>query len=254
MKIEDEIKTEIDNFLKTASEFNKVDAAASRQKKVDFYNKLLDGVQDIPDRGQEIDNIIKTEDIFIDDGLFSDTDTKDICNLVDQIKSETDINYILFEYEQVDITPDILPSPEPLLNFSDIILKTNKGKTKTAKKKNRQKYKNIRQNKYKTKKLTKQALKEMKKSNYLETDDAKTVNYNDDININDISTAGDVEIENMSDAETIHYDKVNKDITQQHAKIKRKRKAAMNHKIKQKKEKMLMLSLLNKYLSTREKG
>ena len=94
----------------------------------------------------------------------------------------------------------------------------------------------------------------MKKSNYLETDDAKTVNYNDDININDISTAGDVEIENMSDAETIHYDKVNKDITQQHAKIKRKRKAAMNHKIKQKKEKMLMLSLLNKYLSTREKG
>ena len=157
----------------------------------------------------------------------------------------------MFEYELVGFTPDILPSPKPLLNFSDILLKTYKGKIKQLKK-IRQKYKNIRQNKYKTKKLTKQVIKEMKKSNYLETDDVETVNYNDDININYISTAGDVEIENMSDAETIDYDKVNKDITQQHAKIKRKRKAAMNHR--QKKEKMLMLSLLNKYLSTREKG
>ena len=76
----------------------------------------------------------------------------------------------------------------------------------------------------------------MKKSNYLETDHVETVNYNDNINIYDISTAGDVEIENMSDTETIDHDKVNKDITQQHAKriIKKcrnlKRKAAMNNK------------------------
>ena len=58
----------------------------------------------------------------------------------------------------------------------------------------------------------------MKKSNYLETDNVETVNYNDDIEIDDISTPGDVEIENMSDAETIDYDKVNKNIIQQHAK------------------------------------
>ena len=31
--IEDEIKNEIDNFLQTASESNKIDAAATRQKK-----------------------------------------------------------------------------------------------------------------------------------------------------------------------------------------------------------------------------
>ena len=100
----------------------------------------------------------------------------------------------------------------------------------------------------------------MKKSNCLETDNVELVNYNDDINIDNISTAGDVETENMSDAETADYDKVNKDITQQHAKriIKKyrnlKRKAAINNKNKTKKEKMIMLSLLNKYLSTREIG
>ena len=91
-------------------------------------------MEDIPDRRQEMDDIVKTEDIFIDDHLFNDTDTKDICNLVDQIKSETDVNNILFEHEPFDTTPDILPSPEPLLDFSDILLKNNKGKNKTAKK------------------------------------------------------------------------------------------------------------------------
>ena len=90
--------------------------------------------------------------------------------------------------------------------------------------------------------------------------DVETVYYNGDINIDDISTAGDVEIENLSDAETIDYDKVNKDITQQHAKriIKKyrslKRKAAMNDKNKTKKEKTMMLSLLNKCLSILQVG
>ena len=39
--IEDEIKKKNDNFLQTASEFNKIDKAATKQKKVDFYRKLL---------------------------------------------------------------------------------------------------------------------------------------------------------------------------------------------------------------------
>ena len=88
----------------------------------------------LPDKRQEIDDIVKTEDIFIDDDLFSDTDTKDICNLVDQTKSETDVNDVLLEHDPADTTSDILPSPELLLNFSDILLKTNKGKNETAKK------------------------------------------------------------------------------------------------------------------------
>ena len=39
--IEDEIKKKNYNFLQTASEFNKIDKAATKQKKVDFYHKLL---------------------------------------------------------------------------------------------------------------------------------------------------------------------------------------------------------------------
>ena len=51
----------------------------------------------------------------------------------------------MLEHEPVGTTPDIPPSLEPLLDFSDILLKNNKRKNKTAKK-IRQKYKNIRQN------------------------------------------------------------------------------------------------------------
>ena len=37
----DEIKNEIDNFLQTASEFNKTDTAGINPQKVVFYHKLL---------------------------------------------------------------------------------------------------------------------------------------------------------------------------------------------------------------------
>ena len=37
---------------------------------------------------QEVDDIIKMEDIFIDDDVFSDTITRDISNLIDKIKSD----------------------------------------------------------------------------------------------------------------------------------------------------------------------
>ena len=45
-------------LFQTASEFNKIDAAATRQKIVDFYDKLFDGVKDIPGSRQVIDNVI----------------------------------------------------------------------------------------------------------------------------------------------------------------------------------------------------
>ena len=60
-------------------------------------------MQGIPDRRQVIDDIVKTKDIFINDDLFSDTDTRDICNLVDQIKSETDVNDVLLEMNQLTL-------------------------------------------------------------------------------------------------------------------------------------------------------
>ena len=82
--VEDEIKNEIDNFLQTASELNKIAAAATKQKS-SFYDKLFDDVKDVPDSRQIIYDTPTTEDIFIDDELFSDADTKDTKNLVDII-------------------------------------------------------------------------------------------------------------------------------------------------------------------------
>ena len=71
------MKLKIDDFLQTASEFKKIDAAATEQKKVDFYDKLFDDRKYIPDSRQIIDDAPTMEDIFVDDNLFSDTNTKD---------------------------------------------------------------------------------------------------------------------------------------------------------------------------------
>lgn len=131
--IEIETKDEIDEFLLTASEFNKLDAATNKQKKV-FYEKLFGDVQYVTDSRQTIDYALKTEDIFIEDELFSDTDTKNITNLVDIITTETDVNYILFDHEPLDVTPNVPSTTDPTLDFSHVLLPKNKGKNKAAEK------------------------------------------------------------------------------------------------------------------------
>ena len=50
--VDNQIKKEINDFLLLASEFNKVDTAATKQKKVDYYNKLFKKVKGEPDRRQ----------------------------------------------------------------------------------------------------------------------------------------------------------------------------------------------------------
>ena len=164
--IEDETKNEIDDFLQVASELNKTDAAATKQKEVDFLDKLFDGVKNIPDSRQIIDDTPTMEDIFIDDELFSDTNTKDTKNLVDVITKETDVNDILFDHVPIDKTPNVPPPPDPSLNFSDISLPKNKGKNAAVKKISK-KYKKFKQKKDKTKELTKKAIDNMKKSKHL---------------------------------------------------------------------------------------
>ena len=73
--IETETKNEIDDFLKRASEFNKVDATTTEQKREDYCEKLFDDITDKGDRRQIIDDVVKTEDIFIDNYyLFDDDD------------------------------------------------------------------------------------------------------------------------------------------------------------------------------------
>ena len=59
------------------------------RKKVDYYDKLFEDVQEINNSRQTIDNAPKTEDIFINDELFSSSDKKDIKTLVDVINTAT---------------------------------------------------------------------------------------------------------------------------------------------------------------------
>ena len=72
--------------------------------------------------------------MFIDDDLFSESDQKHLSDLVDKIKSEIDVNDILFEHEPIDVTPSTLPRPEPQVDFSNILFKGNKSKRRAAKK------------------------------------------------------------------------------------------------------------------------
>ena len=76
----------------------------------------------------------KTKNIFIDHKLFSDSDAKDIKNLVDIITMETDVDDILFDYEPVDVTPNLPSATDPTIDFSHVLLSKNKGKNKAAKK------------------------------------------------------------------------------------------------------------------------
>ena len=51
--IEDQVNKKIDDFLQLASEFNKVDAVATKQKKIDYYDKLFEDVEEKPDKRQK---------------------------------------------------------------------------------------------------------------------------------------------------------------------------------------------------------
>ena len=59
--VDDQIKKEIDDFL----QLNKVNAAATRQKKVDYYDKLFENVQGESDTRRKIDDVITTEYILV---------------------------------------------------------------------------------------------------------------------------------------------------------------------------------------------
>ena len=97
--------------------------------------KLLEDVQNEPDRRQKIGDAITTADRFIDDDLFSDNDQQDILDFVDKIRSDIDTNDILFEHEPIDTTPSVQVEPEPRFDFTDILFKeNNKNERRTAKK------------------------------------------------------------------------------------------------------------------------
>ena len=121
--IETETKNEIDDFLKRASEFNKVDATTTEQKREDYCEKLFDDITDKGDRRQIIDDVVKTEDIFIDNYyLFDDDDEQKTKNICDNVLDDINTDDVLFEHVPVNETPNYPSPPDLLPGFSDILL------------------------------------------------------------------------------------------------------------------------------------
>ena len=60
-----------------------IDNAATEQK-----NGLIDLVDDVLDENNPFNNKIKTEDIYIEDNLFDDTNSKDIKEVFDEFITE----------------------------------------------------------------------------------------------------------------------------------------------------------------------
>ena len=65
--------------------------------------------------------------------MFNDSNKKDVKTLVDVINTETNVVDILFDYEPIDTIPNVQPTPEPRLDFSNILLPKNNAKIKAAK-------------------------------------------------------------------------------------------------------------------------
>ena len=126
--INDKIKQENEDFLRTAAEFNKIDMAATAQKS-DFCNDFFDAIIDLPDSRQIIDDALTTEDIFIDEDLFNDKDIEDDNKqIVDDILKDINHSEILMQYEPTTITTKAIKRKPESLNFKYVLLPKRKNK------------------------------------------------------------------------------------------------------------------------------
>ena len=153
MTIEEQIKKQTDDSLQLAFEFNKVDAAATCQKKVDYYQELFEDVHDELDRRQKIYDALTTEDIFIDNDLFSKNDQQDILGFVDEIRLEIDTDNILFEHKPIDTTHSFQVELEPTFDLADVLFKENNNNKHRMAKRIREKYLKMRCNRDKVRRL-----------------------------------------------------------------------------------------------------
>ena len=112
--IENETQNEIDEFLKTASEFNKVNMVATSQKKENQYDEQFDDITNEGDRRQTKDDGINTEDIFIDDNYLFDSDNaQETKNLCDYVLDDVDQND-MFLSSSSQTTPQTTPPQQNL--------------------------------------------------------------------------------------------------------------------------------------------
>ena len=96
-------------------------------KKSDFYNNLFDAIIDLPDSMQIIDNAPITEDIFIDDDLFSENDIEDDDKqIIDNVLKDINYGDILMQYTPSEKDIKIEQKTPETLNFKDIFLPRRK--------------------------------------------------------------------------------------------------------------------------------
>ena len=98
-------------------------------KKSNFYNNLFDGVIDLADSRQIIDDAPTTEGFFIDDDLFSENDIEDNNKqIIDNILKDINHGDILMQYTSPEKDIKIEQKTPENLNFKDILLRKRKKK------------------------------------------------------------------------------------------------------------------------------
>ena len=199
-------------------------------QKSDFFKDFFDATIDLPNSRQIIDDAPTTEDIFIDDDLFSENNIEDDDKqIIDDISKDTNYGDILMQYTQLEKDIKIGQKAPETLNFKELLLpkrKWEKSSLLSTSKAISKKYKRIRQKKNDDLKSIKQVL--LHPRDRLARKAKNTTSGNDitfikqvplhprdrlkrltrDIN-GDMSTIiyfdDDVNIDDLSDAETVNY-------------------------------------------------
>ena len=91
MKIE--IKKEGDEFFDLQQKLNVIENATTEQKRK--QNNLIDLVDDVLHENNPFNNKIKTEDMYIEENLFDDTDSKDIKIVFGDVTEEKSLVTVL---------------------------------------------------------------------------------------------------------------------------------------------------------------
>ena len=174
--IETETKNTNDEFFGLQQMLNEVNDAATEQKK-QKQNEVVTLFVDIIDEDNLFNNI-KTDDIYIEDGLFDNNDSQDIKN----ISSDA--------IETIDLSDDIeIPSDNELANDAPkrIKINTHPNRTRLESRRTLKKYQRQQQN-GNLKKTNKKASKRLKKAGYLGTEDLETIDYNNDTLMDNLET------------------------------------------------------------------
>ena len=114
MKIE--TKKEGDEFFDLQQKLNVIENATTEQKRK--QNNLIDLVDDVLHENNPFNNKIKTEDMYIEENLFDDTDSKDIKIVFGDVTEEKSLVtvlkfHLMIKWPQMNQKKNKFPSQIP---------------------------------------------------------------------------------------------------------------------------------------------